>query len=92
MYILQPETSTMNELKTSDKKSYMREYMRNRYNQNPKKACNMKKAYYYKSKYNLDDEEVAKYGENLHLIVKVKKLIKEIEENCPQHLEDLRKF
>ena len=82
----------MPENKTSDKTSYMREYMRNRYNQNSKKACNMRKAYYYKSKYNLDDEEVAKYGENLHLIVKAKKLIKEIKEICPQYLEDLQNF
>ena len=82
----------MTELKTSDKKSYMREYMRNRYNQNSKKACDMRKAYYYKSKYNLDADEVAKYGENLHVIVKAKKLIKEIEKNCPEHLSDLQIF
>lgn len=72
--------------KTADKKAYMREYMRNRYNKNCKKACDERKAYYYKKKYNLEPEQVKLYGEHLHLLIKAKKLIEEIKSVCPQHL------
>jgi len=82
----------MNEIKenkTADKTTYNREYMRQRYKENSDKCKNMRKAYYYKQKYGLDANDVKTYGEHLHLIVKVKKLIQEIQDKCPQHLEKL---
>lgn len=73
----------------TERQLYMREYMRNRYQKNSEKACNERKAYYYKKKYNLEPEEVKKYGEHLHLIIKAKKLIDEIKTVCPQHLAEI---
>lgn len=83
------EEQDISKNKTTDKKTYMREYMRNRYQQNSERACNERKAYYYKKKYNLEPEQVRKYGVHLHLIIKAKKLIDEIKSVCPQHLADI---
>lgn len=83
------ETKQSKPTDKTDRKLYMREYMRNRYQKNTERACNERKAYYYKKKYNLEPEQVRKYGVNLHLIIKARKLIDEIKNECPQHLADI---
>ena len=56
----------------------MREWKRKDYEKNPAKILNKNKAYYIKYKYNLTGDEMKKYGDNLPLVMKIKKSIEEL--------------
>ena len=65
-------TTTAN--KTADKKAYMREYMRNRYNKNKEDCRAYKNSVKCKAVNNLPAEELKEYGKYLADIHKLRKI------------------
>jgi hypothetical protein len=74
----QPETTN----KTADKKAYMREYMRNRYNNNKEDCRAYKNSVKCKATKNLSADDLKEYGKFLNDIYKLRK----IKENLPPAL------
>jgi hypothetical protein len=64
--------------KTQDMTTYMREYMRNKYAEDPETTRGRNKLYYYKYKSGLDTEKIKKYGELFPYVAKVKIAINEL--------------
>ena len=60
--------------KTADKKAYMREYMRNRYNKNKEDCRAYKNSVKCKAVNNLPAEELKEYGKYLADIHKLRKI------------------
>jgi hypothetical protein len=75
--------------KTADMKTYMRDYMNNRYKENHEKEKCIRLAYYYKKQYGLEQSQIQKYGEHLPLIIKANKVIQQIKNKCPELLSEL---
>jgi hypothetical protein len=76
--------------KTADKKTYMREYKRNQYN-DPVKGAIIKernKAYYIKRTFNPDDidTEMKEYGTIYPVLFKLRKNLKELKSKRPDLL------
>jgi len=67
---MQPETA----LKTADKKAYMREYMRKRYNENKEECRAYKNSVKYRKNHNLPAEELKEYGMYLADIDRLRKI------------------
>jgi ribosomal protein S4 len=59
---------------TTDKRTYMREYMRKRYNEDIVKARAYKNSLKYKKKYNLSAEDLTTYKEYLADVQKLRKI------------------
>jgi hypothetical protein len=79
--------------KTADKTAYMREYKRKQYKENPNIIKGKNKAYYYKYKFGIEDQEMKKYDIFLPLVLKVRKAMKELkEQNENLYLELLGEF
>jgi hypothetical protein len=64
--------------KTEDMTSYMREYMRSRYAEDPDSTRGRNKIYYYKNKSGLGSDKIKKYGELFPYVAKVKIAIDEL--------------
>lgn len=64
--------------KTQDMTTYMREYMRNRYAEDPETTKGRNKIYYYKYKSGLDSEKIKKYGELFPYVAKIKISVDEL--------------
>jgi hypothetical protein len=64
-------------LRKENRKAYMRLYKQRKYKENDKiKISN--KAYYYKYRYNLSNDDLVKYKAQLPIVAKVRKLLKEL--------------
>jgi hypothetical protein len=61
--------------KTADKKAYMREYMRNRYNANKDAARLYRSSLRLKGSVDLPSEEIKEFGIYLADVIKLKKLL-----------------
>jgi len=61
-------------LKTADKRAYMREYMRKRYNENKEECRAYKNSVKCKNAYNLPAEELKEYGMYLADIHRLRKI------------------
>ena len=79
------------ELKTADKRTYMREYKKKKYDENPIVFKDNNKMYYAKYKYNISTDDCKKYGKNLQSIVKIKKLLEELKQNDNEVFRDIIK-
>jgi hypothetical protein len=66
--------------KKEARKIYMREYMKQRYNDNPIKVKNYNNSNKCKNKLNLPMQDLNTYGEYLADIVKLRKIIQKIPE------------
>jgi len=78
-------------LKTADKKTYMREYKRNQY-QDPEKGHIIKernKSYYLKKKHNLDNDEIKLFGILFPLVFKIRKEMEELKKSNPLIAEQI---
>lgn len=66
--------------KTADYNGYMKEYMRNQYNNTNKgsKILLRKNADNIRSKFIIDDEISSKYGDDIFYVVKIKTLLNEL--------------
>jgi len=65
--------------KTADKTSYMREYKRQKYKENGELIRQKNREYYKKYKYGtLSDEELQKYESILPQIIKLRKMLNDI--------------
>lgn len=75
----EPQTTTKTRTKkTADMKTYMREYMKKRYQDNPEQEKAYRMSYLAKKKANVDEEEFRKYGLHLANVLKLRNLIKKI--------------
>ena len=68
------ETPTTTTNKTADKKAYMREYMRKRYNENKEDCRAYKNSVKCKATKNLPAEDLKEYGKFLNDIYKLRKI------------------
>ena len=68
------ETEAKSVLKTANKKEYMREYMRTRYNENKEECRAYKNSVKCKNTYNLPAEELKEYGMYLADIHRLRKI------------------
>jgi hypothetical protein len=64
--------------KTEDMTTYMREYMRNRYAEDPDSTRGRNKIYYYKNKSGLGSDKIKQYGELFPYVAKLKISINEL--------------
>jgi hypothetical protein len=83
------EEAPVPELKTSDKTKYMREYKRKQYQTKSEDIKNKNKAYYYKYKHNLSNEDMKKYDIHLPLIARIRKNLDELKETKPEFVQDI---
>jgi hypothetical protein len=67
--------------KTADQKTYMREWKRKDYLENGDKIKSKNKAYYYKYKCGLTNEDMAKYDTMLPFVAKIKMAVEEFRAN-----------
>jgi len=74
---------------TTDKKTYMREYKRKQYKEKSEEIKQKNKAYYYKYKFNISNEELHKYDTLLPNIVRLKKELDEIIKIRPEILKEV---
>jgi len=74
---------------TTDKKTYMREYKRKQYKEKSEEIKQKNKAYYYKYKFNISNEELHKYDTLLPNIVRLKKELDEIKAKRPEILKEV---
>jgi actin-like ATPase involved in cell morphogenesis len=72
-----------------DKTTYMREYKRKAYKENPEQIKEKNKAYYYKYKFKVSVEEAHKYDTLLPNVVRLRKEIEEILNKKPELINDL---
>lgn len=72
------ETQTEALRKTADKKAYMREYMKKRYDNDKDKSRMYRISLKYKTKYNTPQEEFEEYGIHLANIIRLRKLLEVI--------------
>lgn len=68
------ETLPQTALKTADRKEYMREYMRKRYNENKEECRAYKNSVKYRKSHNLPAEELKEYGMYLVDIDRLRKI------------------
>lgn len=73
--------------KTFDRKTYMREYKRKQYKDNPDEIKNKNKAYYYKYKHNLSNEDMKLYDIYLPLVAKITKNLDELKKQKPEFIK-----
>lgn len=66
--------------KTSDAKAYIREYKRKQYADNPDLIKTKNRAYYYKYKCGLSNEDMEKYDTLLPYVAKIKMAVDEFRE------------
>lgn len=64
--------------KTADINKYMNDYMKRKYNSDVVKMRMYKNSLASKKKYEIDDATWDKYRENLHHIIKLKKIVDEL--------------
>jgi len=74
---------------STDKKTYMREYKRKQYKEKSEEIKQKNKAYYYKYKFNISNEELHKYDTLLPNIVRLKKELDEIKAKRPEILKEV---
>jgi len=74
---------------STDKKTYMREYKRKQYKEKSEEIKQKNKAYYYKYKFNISNEELHKYDTLLPNIVRLKKELDEIIKIRPEILKEV---
>jgi hypothetical protein len=77
------------ELKTTDKTKYMREYKRKQYQEKGEEIKNKNKAYYYKYKHHLSNEDMKKYDIHLPLVARIRKNLDELKEVKPEFITDI---
>jgi hypothetical protein len=61
--------------KTEDRREYMREYMRKRHAENPERTNSYNRIWSYKKKYEIDTEDLEKYGDYTTDIAKLRMLL-----------------
>jgi hypothetical protein len=64
--------------KTENMTTYMREYMKNKYSEDPDAIRGRNKIYYYKNKSGLDSGKIKQYGDRFPYVAKVKIAINEL--------------
>lgn len=74
------ELPIIKEKKTADMNKYMSEYMKKKYNENPKQQRNYKNSLNMKKKYNINNDVWEKYRENLYNIITLKETIDDLPE------------
>jgi len=70
-----------NEVKTKNRnsKEYIRNYMKNKYNENPLKAKKYQSSCLARRKYSVPDTILERFGNDIHHIIKIHHLINELE-------------
>lgn len=76
-------------LKTADKTKYMREYKRKQYLEKGDEIKSKNKAYYYKYKHNLSNEDMKKYDIYLPMVARLRKNLDELKAIKPEILADI---
>jgi hypothetical protein len=66
------------EKKTADKRTYMREYKKRTYAENPDKIKELNRMYYAKYKHNISEVDCKKYGANLPTVIKLNGCLEQI--------------
>ena len=96
IYKMEEQNQTTEQRKAAaaaKKKEYMREYMRNwkakQYAANPEIARRNNRTKYLKKTKQIDDDDIKKYGEFLHTVVLLRKLISEVRLHRPEILVEL---
>jgi len=64
--------------KTADMNKYMSDYMKQRYDADPKQYRRYKNSLNAKKKYNIPDEICKKYKDNLYAVVSMKEIIDDL--------------
>lgn len=72
--------STSTPKKTTDRTTYMREYKKKKYAENPDLIKEKNKSYYYKYKCGLTAEDMEKYDTLLPYVAKIKMAVDEFKE------------
>jgi hypothetical protein len=83
----QMETQKSN--KSADKTTYMREYKRKQYQEKGDEIKAKNKAYYYKYKFNVSQEDLRKYDTLLPIIVRIRKELDELKIKNPDLIDEL---
>lgn len=76
-------------LKTADRTKYMREYKRKQYQEKCEEIKSKNKAYYYKYKHNLSNDDMKKYDIYLPIVARVRKNLDELALANPEILNEL---
>lgn len=82
------ETENIKTKKTNDPKTYIREWKRKDYAENGDKIKSKNKAYYYKYKCGLTNEDMEKYDTLLPYVAKIKMSVEEFKTHNEQLLVD----
>ena len=77
------------EKKIVDRKTYMREYKRKKYAENADIIKNKNKAYYYKSKFNLPNEDMKKYDILLPVVSLIRKHLEDLKDKNPDVFKEI---
>jgi hypothetical protein len=75
--------------KTADKTTYMREYKRNQYKEKGNEIKEKNKAYYYKYKFNVSQEDLHKYDTLLPNVVRLRNELEELKKKNPAIIKEL---
>jgi hypothetical protein len=75
--------------KTADKKQYMREYKRKQYQENREEIKEKNKAYYYKYKFHVSNDDLKKYDTLLPIIVRIRKELDELKSKKPELINEI---
>ena len=70
-------------------RKYMREYKRRQYAEKGDLIRAKNKAYYYKTKFGLNAEDMKKYGTLLPLVAKITRHLEELQEQKPELIPDV---
>tara|TARA_R110000751_G_scaffold100251_3_gene194129 strand:- start:775 stop:1101 length:327 start_codon:yes stop_codon:yes gene_type:complete len=76
-------------LAVEKRKAYMRDYKKKNYNKNTAEVKDKNKQYYYKYKFGLTSDDMAKYGTSLPVICRIRKGLAELEKSNAGLIEDV---
>ena len=75
--------------KAIQKTTYMREWKRKKYRENPDTIKEKNKAYYCKYKYNITSEEMKKYDTCLPLVAKLRNSLEMLKHKHPEFINEI---
>ena len=84
-----PVQPTKPEKKTADKRTYMREYKKKIYAENPDKIKQLNRMYYAKYRNNVSEADCKLYGANLGIVVKLNGCLEQIHNTDKELLKTL---
>lgn len=73
----------------TDRKEYLRNYMREYNKKNNEAQRKRFNNYYYLKKSDMDKSYIEKYGNHAYIVFKTREAVKQLKNDCPQFLSDI---